>query len=91
MTALGALVAVLVALIAGAATVLSNRKTRTQNQDQHGAVERALGHLAGKVDGMTGELVGTREDVRHLAGRVDDHLADHARRTAGDVRTRATD
>lgn len=88
-----AIIAVVVALIAATpslvATVVSNRKTRAENESQHGASKEALDNLRGTVDSMHLSVVGIDGKVdtlgervavvEHTVGIVHNHLQEETR------------
>ena len=88
-----AIVAVVVPFIAATpplvATVVSNRKTRAENESQHGASKEALDNFRGTVDSMHLSVVGIEGKVdtlgervavvEHIVGVVHNHLQEETR------------
>lgn len=93
-----AIIALCVAIIAAVpplvATVVSNRKTRAENESQHGASKEALENLRGTVDSMHLSVVGidgkvdTLQErvavVEHTVGIVHNHLQEETRAVTED-------
>lgn len=69
-----AIVTLVVAVIGASgtfyATVSSNRKTRRENEEQHGASKEALAELVGVVRQMNGTVVGVDSKVDCIGERV---------------------
>lgn len=52
------------------ATVSSNKKTRRENEEQHGASKEALSHLVGVVSQMNGTVMNVDSKVDMIGERV---------------------